>query len=113
LADRALVDADDVVDRVGAGERVELADGLAEMLLGAMLAMEAGLEGAQQHVMYECALTRTGNPGHRRHGAERNLDVDAFEVVLARAGERDPPRPEAPALRRHRDLFPPREIGSG
>ena len=59
FADRTLVDADDVVDRFGAGDRVERADDFAEVLLGAVLAVQSRLERAQQHVVDERALSRS------------------------------------------------------
>ena len=68
--------------------------------LARVLAVQLRLERAQQHVVHERALSRSRNAGHRGHGAERDRDVDALEVVLARAGERDPPRPERAGARR-------------
>ena len=52
-------------------------------------------------------------PRHRGHRAERDLDVDALEVVLARAGQRDPARTETAALARNRNLLRAGEIRAG
>ena len=86
---------------------------LAEVLLGAVLAVQSRLERAQQHVVYERALAGSRNAGHHGDGAERNPDVDALEVVLARAGERDPPRTEAAALDGNGNLPRAGEIRAG
>ena len=47
---------------------------------------------------------------HDGDGAERNLDVDVLEVVLAGAREREPSRPEAATLGGHRDGLCPGQI---
>src|SRR5438128_9336228 len=60
LADRTLVDLDDVIDRLDAGDRVVRADALAEVLFRAVLAMKPRLERAKQHVVNERALARAG-----------------------------------------------------
>ena len=63
---------DDVVERLDAGERVERADALAEVLLGRVLAVQPRLERAQQHVVHERALAGSRDAGDGGEGAERN-----------------------------------------
>src|SRR5205823_362310 len=77
---------------------------LTEVLFGGMLAVQLGLQGAEQHVVDERALSRAG---HARDGGdrpERNAHVDVLEVVLARSGQREPAGTEAAPLARDRDL---------
>ena len=88
-------------------------DALAEILLRRMLAVKLGLERAQQHVVHERALAGARDAGHRRDGAERDLDVDALEVVLARAGQRDPSRTHAPPLGGNGDFAAAGEVRAG
>jgi hypothetical protein len=49
--------------------------------------------GTQQipvkHIMNECGLAGAGNSGHACEHAERQIDVDSFEIVLPGAGDLD------------------------
>ncbi len=81
------------------------ADALAEVTAWRCARRASCVSSARiQHVVHERALAGARHAGHDGDGAERDLDVDAVEVVLARAGERDPARPEAAALVWQRNL---------
>ena len=81
--------------QLGAGG-VERLGGVVEL---AVVVGFAGLvqrfERAEHHVMDEGRFARAGDSGDRDHHAERNFDVDIFEVVHARAGEAE----HAPGVR--------------
>ena len=91
-ADGLLVHEHHVVERLVAAELVERADAFAEMLLGRVLAGDALLERPEENVVDERALAAPRDAGDRGERADRNLDVHAAQVVLARAGEADPAR---------------------
>src|SRR5512133_2243336 len=75
-----------------------------------MLAGELRLERAHQDVVHERALAAPGDAGDRRDRAEREAEIDALEVVLARAGEHEPLRADAAPRFRDGDLTRAREI---
>src|SRR5690606_11949429 len=77
-ADRALVDLDDLVDVLGAPDaRVGAGLGLGAVeLLG---------QRRVQDAFHQRRLARARGARHAGEGAEREVDVDALEVVLARA----------------------------
>ena len=103
-ADRALVDEHHVVERLAAGERCRTRRRVSpRCCLAECSPVSLRLERAIQHVVHERALARARHAGDRGHRAERDAEVDALEVVLARAGER-----RATAARRGR-----RVSGSG
>jgi hypothetical protein len=76
-------------------------------------AVQLLLERAVQHVVHERALPRAAHAGHHGERAERHADVGALEVVLARAGERDPPRPQPAPLGGERHGALAREVLAG
>ena len=96
-ADRRLVDHDGAGDAVGAFDLFagQLGAGSVERLGGVVeLGVVVGLAGfvqrferAEHHVVDERRFARAGDAGDRDHHAERNIDVDIFQIVHARAGE--------------------------
>ena len=81
-ADRRLVDVDDLVDLLDAGD----------LLVGAgklLRAVELAGEGAVQDLVDERALPRARDAGDAGQLAEREGDRDVLEVVLDRAVHRD------------------------
>ena len=89
----------DVVDRLEAGERVVRADASRRGAAWRECSPVSCVSSARmQHVVHERALARSRDAGDGGDGAERDADVDALEVVLARAGEREPPRADAAPL---------------
>src|SRR4029079_10549210 len=71
------------------------------------------LERPKEHVVNQRALTRARHAGHGGHRAERNLDVNALEIVFARSGECDPPGPEPAPRLRNRDLARAGDVSAG
>src|SRR5205807_6194613 len=76
--DGRLVDADDLVQQVGAFYPLVPA----RHLLGLVDALH---QGPQKDVVDQCRLPRPRHPGDRHHAAQGDLDVDVLEVVLAGA----------------------------
>src|ERR1051325_9054223 len=113
FSDRTLDDADDVVERIEAGDVIEGADALTEVLFRRMLAVQLRLERAKQHVVDERARRAFGEAGDGGDAAERDLDVDAFEVVLPSADEREPARAELATFARNLDALGAAEILRG
>jgi hypothetical protein len=83
LADRALVDEHRVGQPLRAEQRLVRARGLGGLA-------EAARQRREQHVLHQRALARAADPGDDDQTLQRQLDVDALEVV------RGPP-PAAPA----------------
>src|SRR5437868_3896082 len=79
-----------ILERIEPGNALVLADFLAEMDLGGMLADQGRRERAVQHVGDERALARARHTGHARHRAQRHPYVDVLHIVLTRPRERDP-----------------------
>ena len=78
VAQRLLVDADDLVDLLDAADRVVGAgDGAGAVQLSGELVVE--------HVFDERALAAAADAGDGGERAERDCDVDVFEVVVAGA----------------------------
>ena len=75
-ADGRLVDLYDAVDSFRAGDAAVRAG----LVLGVM---EPSPQGLVEYLGNERALARPGDPGYARKNAERELHVDALEVVLA------------------------------
>src|SRR5690606_16728451 len=99
LADRRLVDHDDLADLVRALERAVRARRLGRPALGL-------LPGGVAHVLDQRPLARAGDAGHAHQTLERKAGVDALQVVLGRAFEREEnPRGERLSLLRR--LPPP------
>src|SRR3954447_14783025 len=67
----------------------------------------------QQDVVDERGLPRARHPGDRDEAAERDVDVDVLEVVLARASYGEPLLARLPAHLRDRDRLLPREVLTG
>src|SRR6202012_1840609 len=104
-ADRRLVDVDDLVDLRQAVDPVVRA--------GAQfrLVQAVGDRGGER-LIDQRRLARAGDPGDAAEDAEREVDVDALEVVLARAAAGGVALRGATLLR-HLDLFLPREVLAG
>ncbi len=88
-ADRALVDGDDLVDGLGAFERL-VATGLGGGTV------EPSGQGAVQDVFHQRRLARAAHARHRGEHAERDLDVDIAQVVLAGTLDAEQPLRRAP-----------------
>ncbi len=82
-ADGRLVDADDLVDLLGAGEGVVRAGLLAR-------AVDGLGERAVEDVVDEGAFAAAADAGDHGHDAERDADGQVLQVVLARAGDGEP-----------------------
>ena len=82
-ADGGLVDADDLVDLLGAGEGVVRAGFLAR-------AVDGFGQRAVEDVVDEGAFAAAADAGDDGHDAEGNADGEVLEVVLARAGDGEP-----------------------
>ena len=74
LADGGLVDEDHAVDLAGADEAPEFPGGLG----GQALLLQ---QGGQQHVLHEGGLAAAGNAGQADEPSQRDVHVDALEVV--------------------------------
>src|SRR5688500_14550751 len=72
-----------------------------------------GLESAIENVVDESALTRSGHAGNDSERADRDAHVGALKVVLARTGQRDPPRTDAATLGGNRYLTLPAQVLAG
>src|SRR5690606_30659761 len=81
-ADRALVDGDDLVERLEPGDRSMVADPIAG-------AVELAGQGRQQDAVDQRALAGPADPGDRDQDPEREPNVDVGEVLLARAADPD------------------------
>src|SRR6266496_4475806 len=91
---------------------LECGDGshrLAEVLLGAVLAMQPPLQLTIEHVMHERRFPRARHPRHRRERAQGNAHVDALEVVERRAFHVEPAN-RRPPCRRDADALFARQI---
>jgi hypothetical protein len=88
-ADGRLVDEDDVVEVLGAGEGAVEVGGFGRLLgAGAAgFAVEQLHERAVEHLVDERGLARAADAGDAAEQVERDVDVDAAQVVDARAGE--------------------------
>ncbi len=109
IADRVLIDVDDLVDVLEAEDVVVSADGDAG-------AVQLAGQGVVQDLVDQRTLARAADAGDGDEGAEREGDVDVLQVVLARpltvsrrAGSRSATavaparRQRRRAIRRHRD----------
>src|SRR6266540_6793082 len=74
----ALVDVDDLVEKLDAFDRVMLAGDLAR-------AVQLAGDGAVERLDEEGRLAAAGDAAHGGEQAERDIDGDGFEVVGARA----------------------------
>ena len=105
--DRGLVDPDHLVDLVRAGD-----PGVPPGCLPG--AVDLAGQRRVQDVVDQRRLARTGHPGDRGEGAQRERHVDVAQVVLPRADDHDLvaglPRPP---LRRHLDPPPPGQVRPG
>src|SRR3569833_2411582 len=79
-ADRALIDVDDLV------ELLETDDVLARRGLFATAADNDG-GVAVERIVHQLRLARARHPGYTGHEAERNINIDAFEIVAAGAAD--------------------------
>ena len=98
-ADRRLVDGDQFV------EFAETFDSLMPARLS-FAAVEISPQGLHQYVIHERALARTGDTRDADELAQRNTDVDAFEVVVCGADDRECLAAAGPPNRRNFDRFP-------
>ena len=57
-----------------------------------------------KHIVNQRRFTRAGDAGHASEHAERNIDIDVFEIVLAGADDSDR-RLRLSSLLRNRDRF--------
>ena len=105
-ADRALVDLDDLVDVLDAGEAVVRPDRLAR-------AVQLAGEGPVEDVRHERRLAAPGHAGDRGERPERHREVDLAEVVLARALHGELLEIALASLLRHRHGPLAAEVGAG
>src|SRR6185369_3660674 len=106
-ADRRLIDADHLVEEVDAG------DAVVRLGLGVAVVEVLG-DGGVEGVVDERRLARAGDAGDAGEEADRDRDVDALQVVAARAGDAQPLLgwwPDPPL--RHRDAQRVREVAAG
>ena len=82
-ADRALIDLDELVDRL------EPQDAVAVTAAGAR-ALEKAADGAGQHVVDQRALPRAAHPRDACQGRQRNLGIDVLQVVKRGPADLDP-----------------------
>ncbi len=82
-ADGGLINADDLVDLLGAGESFVRAGFLAR-------AVDGLGQRAVENVVDQGALAASADAGDDGHDAERDADGDVLQVVLARAGDGEP-----------------------
>ena len=80
-SDRALVDRDDLVQVLDAGDRIVVAD----VVLGLVQRVP---QGRLQDAADQRAFAAARHPGHARHHAQRDVDVDVLQVVVPRAVDR-------------------------
>ena len=105
--DRRLVDPDQLVELVETGDAGVPAGHLPR-------AVELVGQHRGQDVVDQRGLARAGHPGDRDQAAERDVDVDAAQVVLARADDRQLPLAvDRPADVRHRDRAAPGQVRAG
>src|SRR5262249_5588243 len=122
-ADRRLIDVDHLVDMVDAGDVLVLADlpGGAFVLFVAVLMLVIGrlwpatgqeflLEALFEDVIDERGLARAADAADADEQAERDLDIDVLEVVVAGAAHGDTALGARPSLRRHGDLLRAAEV---
>ena len=104
-ADRRLVDHDHLVELIGPRDAVELAG-------HGRLAPEETSQLRLQHVAHERTFSTPGNPRHADEHAERDLDVDRFQVVVPHALERERFSTRLATLLRHLDRVAAGEEGA-
>ncbi len=104
-ADGALVHAHHLV------EELETLDGVVRRRIGGR-PVEVPRRSGVERVVHERGLARAGHAGHAHEKAERHLDVDAFQVVAARAADGDALDVGTAAHARHFDAERPREIAA-
>ena len=68
----------------------DAADRLAQVCLGRMAAAKPSLELPVQDVMHQGTLAGAGDSGHRGESADRNIDVNALQVVKGGASDAKP-----------------------
>ena len=105
-ADRRLVDVDDLVDLV------EALDGLVAAGRRAR-AVDLLHQRPEEDVVDERGLARARHAGDGDEGAERELDVDVLEVVLAGAAHDELAGVGGAALLGHRDDLAARDVLAG
>ena len=106
-ADRALVDADHLVEELDA-LHVVVRRGLGRA------AVEMARDRVVERVVDERRLARARHAGDADEDADRQAQRDALQVVAARAFDRQRAlRVDAMPARRHRDLPPPGEVLAG
>ena len=81
-ADRRLIDQHRGVDQLGALESIEFAGRLGGLAMGL-------LQRRVQHVLHQRRLAGARNPGQANQAMQRQLDIDAPQIVLGRANEAD------------------------
>ena len=102
-----LVDADELVELVQPGDA-----GVPTGHLPGAVELVGQHRG--ENVVDQRGLARAGHPGDRHQRAERDVDVDAAQVVLPRADDLQLPLPvDRPADVGHRDRAPPGQVGAG
>ncbi len=84
-ADGRLVDQDDVVEVLRAGERAEEGGGLGRGGVG--FAVQRLLKRGVEHLVDERGLAAATDAGDAAEEVERDFDIDAAQVVQADAGE--------------------------
>ena len=103
---RALIDADDLVEMFDSVDAVAVYVRVAR-------AVEFCGELGVQYLVDEAALAAARDAGDRDEFAERYLDVNVFEVVLARAAYRQILAAARPAHAGDGDALPARQICAG
>ena len=103
-SDRRLVDLDDLVDLADSQHLAELARPVARRV-------EPAAQRPQQRLVHQSALAGARHAGDADDPAQRELDVDVLEVVLAASLEFYAfAEFQIPATRRRLYLEPPREV---
>ena len=69
---------------------LDAADRLTEVCLGRMAAAKPSFQLPVQHVVHQGALAGAGDSGHRGEGPERNVHVNALQVVEGGASDLKP-----------------------
>ena len=105
-ADRRLIDLDHLVDEL---------DALDPIVRAGLVAgpVERARQRAIEDVVDERRLARPADAGDGRQHAERNLDVDVLQVVLARAADDDLALERRPPGRRRRNRSRAGQVGAG
>jgi hypothetical protein len=78
---RGLIDEENPIEMLPAGERREVSHRLAQVGLRGVRSPEPRLEVPVEHVVQQRALAGSRHAGHGGHGTDGDIDIDAIEVV--------------------------------